>query len=66
MHGLALWYFYSEHDASYWEMSCDEWNQELRFLVIRILTLMHTRYLIDHFRTKVSDERCETWQLGRK
>ena len=23
-------------------------------------------YLIDYFRTKVSDEQCEAWQIGRK
>ena len=28
MHGLALLVLLlSEHDASHWEMSCDEWNQ---------------------------------------
>ena len=28
MHGLALLVLlFAEHDASHWEMSCDEWNQ---------------------------------------
>ena len=28
MHGLALLVLlFAEHDATHWEMSCDEWNQ---------------------------------------
>ena len=57
----------SEHDASHWEMSCDEWNQaRIEILSDKNLNSDAHEYLIDHFRTKVSDEQCETWQLGRK
>ena len=28
MHSLALLVFlFAEHDATHWEMSCDEWNE---------------------------------------
>ena len=68
MHGLALLVLlFAEHDASHWEMSCDEWNQaRIEILSDKNLNSDAHEYLIDHFRTKVSDERCETWQLGRK
>ena len=57
----------TEHDASHWEMSCDEWNQaRIEILSDKNLNSDAHEYLIDHFRTKVSDEQCETWQLGRK
>ena len=68
MHGLALLVLlFAEHDASHWEMSCDEWNQDrIEILSDKNLNSDAHEYLIDHFRTKVSDEQCETWQLGRK
>ena len=68
MHTLALLVFLlSEHDASHWEMSCDEWNQaRVEILSDQYHASDAKEYLIDYFRTKVSDEKCETWQLGRK
>ena len=68
MHGLALLVLlFAEHDASHWEMSCDEWNQaRIEILSDKNLNSDAHEYLIDHFRTKVSDEQCETWQIGRK
>ena len=62
MHGLALLVLLlSEHDASHWEMSCDEWNQaRIEILSDKNLNSDAHEYLIDHFRTKVSDEQCET------
>ena len=68
MHSLALLVFlFAEHDATHWEMSCDEWNQaRIEILSDKNLNSDAHEYLIDHFRTKVSDEQCETWQLGRK
>ena len=68
MQGLALLVLlFTEHDASHWEMSCDEWNQaRIEILSDKNLNSDAHEYLIDHFRTKVSDEQCETWQLGRK
>ena len=68
MHGLALLVLlFAEHDASHWQMSCDEWNQaRIEILSDKNLNSDAHEYLIDHFRTKVSDEQCETWQLGRK
>ena len=68
MHGLALLVLlFAEHDATHWEMSCDEWNQaRIEILSDKNLNSDAHEYLIDHFRTKVSDEQCETWKLGRK
>ena len=68
MHGLALLVLlFAEHDASHWEMSCDEWNQaRVEILSDENHTQDAKEFLVDFFRTKVSDEQCETWQLGRK
>ena len=68
MHGLALLVLlFSEHNASHWEMSCDEWNQaRVEILSDENHTQDAKEFLIDFFRTKVPDEQCETWQLGRK
>jgi len=68
MHTLALLVLLlSEHDASHWEMSCDEWNQvRVEILSDENHTQDSKEFLVDFFRTKVSDEQCETWQLGRK
>ena len=68
MHTLALLaLLLSEHDASHWEMSCDEWNQaRVEILSDENHTQDAKEFLVDFFRTKVSDEQCETWQLGRK
>ena len=57
----------SEHDASHWEMSCDEWNQaRVEILSDENHTQDAKEFLIDFFYTKVSDEQCEPWQIGRK
>ena len=68
MHTLALLVLLlSEHDASHWELSCDEWNQaRVEILSDKNHNEDAKEYLIDYFYTKVSDEQCETWQLGRK
>ena len=68
MHTLALRVLLlSEHDASHWEMSCDEWNQaRIEILSDENHTQDAKEFLVDFFRTKVPDEQCETWQLGRK
>jgi hypothetical protein len=68
MHSLALLVLLlSEHNASHWEMSCDEWNQaRVEILSDENHTQDAKEFLVDFFRTKVSDEQCETWQLGRK
>ena len=68
MHTLALLVLLlSEHDASHWEMSCDDWNQvRVEILSDENHTQDSKEFLVDFFRTKVSDEQCETWQLGRK
>ena len=68
MHTLAqLVLLLSEHDASHWELSCDEWNQvRVEILSDENHTQDSKEFLVDFFRTKVSDEQCETWQLGRK
>ena len=68
MHTLALLaLLLSEHDSYHWELSCDEWNQaRVEILSDENHTQDAKEYLIDFFRTKVPDEQCETWQLGRK
>ena len=68
MHGLALLVLmFAEHDASHWEMSCNEWNQaRVEILSDENLNSDAHEYLIDYFYTKVSDEQCEAWQIGRK
>ena len=68
MHTLALLVLLlSEHDSAHWELSCDEWNESrIEILSDENLNSDAHEYLIDYFRTKVSDEQCETWQIGRK
>ena len=68
MHGLALLVLLlSEHDSYHWELSCDEWNQaRVEILSDQYHTPDAKEYLIDYFYTKVSDEQCEAWQIGRK
>ena len=68
MHSLALLaLLFAEHDATHWEMSCDEWNQaRIEILSDENHTQDAKEFLVDFFRTKVPDEQCETWQLGRK
>ncbi len=57
----------TEHDASHWEMSCDEWNQaRVEILSDENHTQDAKEFLVDFFKTKVSDEQCEVWQIGRK
>ena len=57
----------AEHNASHWEMSCLDWNRSrIEILSDKNLNSAAHEYLIDYFRTKVSDEQCETWQIGRK
>ena len=47
----------AEHNASHWEMSCAEWNQNrIEILSDKNLRSDAQEYLIDYFRTKVSDE----------
>ena len=68
MHGLALLVLLlSEHDSYHWELSCDEWNQaRVEILSDKNHNKDAKEYLIDYFYTKVSDEQCEAWQIGRK
>ena len=68
MHTLALLVLLlSEHDSTHWELSCDDWNQaRIEVLSDENLSSDAHEYLIDYFRTKVSDEQCEAWQIGRK
>ena len=68
MHGLALLVLlFAEHDATHWEMTCEEWNQaRIEILSDENHIQDAKEYLIDYFYTKVSDEQCEAWQIGRK
>ena len=68
MHSLALLVLLlTEHDASHWEMSCQEWN-EARIEILSDENHIQDakEYLIDYFYTKVSEPNCTTWQIGRK
>ena len=68
MHSLALIVLLlSEHDPSHWEMSCDEWNRNrIEILSDKDLNSDAHEYLIDYFRTKVSESDCKARQIGRK
>ena len=56
----------SEHNASHWEMSCQDWNQNrIEILSDKNLRSDAQEYLIDYFRTKVSGD-CESFIIGRK
>ena len=68
MHGLALLVLlFAEHDATHWEMSCDEWNQaRIEILSDEDHIQDAKEYLIDYFYTKVSEEDCKPWSIGRK
>ena len=67
MHSLALLVLlFAEHDATHWEMSCEEWNQaRVEILSDQYHTPDAKEYLIDYFLTKV-EEDCVPWQIGRK
>ena len=57
----------AEHNASHWEMTCSEWNQNrIEILSDENLNSDAHEYLIDYFRSKVSDQYCETYIIGRK
>ena len=68
MHGLALLVLLlSEHDPYHWELSCSEWNQaRVEILSDKNHNEDAKEYLIDYFYTKVPEENCEPWQIGRK
>ena len=68
MQGIALLsLLISGHNSYHWEMSCAEWNQaRVEILSDQYHTADAKEYLIDYFYTKVSDEQCEAWQIGRK
>ena len=57
----------TQHVPVHWTMTCQEWNNNRAEI---LSDPNHTpdakEYLIDYFYTKVSDEQCETWQIGRK
>ena len=56
----------TEHNASHWEMSCSEWNQNrIEILSDKNLNSDAHEYLIDYLRTKVSDD-CDAYIIGRK
>ena len=56
----------AEHNASHWEMSCSEWNQNrIEILSDKNLRSDAKEYLIDYFLTKVSGE-CDAYIIGRK
>ena len=68
MHGLALLVLlFAEHDATHWEMSCDEWNQSRIEILSDENHIQDAKeYLIDYFYTKVPEENCKAWSIGRK
>ena len=68
MHSLALLaLLFAEHDATHWEMSCDEWNQSRSEILSDENHIQDAKeYLIDYFYTKVPEENCKVWSIGRK
>ena len=57
----------AEHNASHWEMSCLEWNRNrIEILSDKDLNSDAHEYLIDYFKSKVSDRECKAWSIGRK
>tara|TARA_B100001094_G_scaffold185984_1_gene180173 strand:+ start:860 stop:1066 length:207 start_codon:yes stop_codon:yes gene_type:complete len=68
MQGLVLMaLLLTEHHPSHWEMSCPEWNKNrIEILSDENLDSDAKEYLIDYFRAKVPDEKCETFIIGRK
>ena len=68
MHSLALLaLLFAEHDATHWEMSCDEWNQSRIEILSDENHIQDAKeYLIDYFYTKVPEENCRVWSIGRK
>ena len=68
MQGLVLLaLLLTEHHPSHWEMSCPEWNKNrIEILSDENLNSDAHQYLIDYFRSKVSDQYCETYIIGRK
>ncbi len=62
-----LGFLIAEHNPSHWEMSCSEWNQNrVEIMSDQNLIPDAKEYLIDYFRTKVSDDRCDVFIIGRK
>ena len=56
----------AEHNASHWEMTCSEWNQNrIEILSDKNLRSDAHEYLIDYFLTKVSGD-CDAYIIGRK
>ena len=68
MHSLALLVLlFAEHDATHWKMSCEEWNQaRIEILSDENHIQDAKEYLIDYFYTKVPDQDCRPWSIGRK
>ena len=61
--GLLL----SEHNSFHWEMTCTDWNQaRIEILSDQYHSPDAKEYLIDYFRTKVPDQYCEPFIIGRK
>ena len=57
----------SDHHPSHWEMSCDEWNRNrIEIISDGNLNSDAHEYLIDYFKSKVSDRDCKAWSIGRK
>ena len=57
----------SQHYPSHWTMTCLEWNQNrAEILSDANLNSDAHEYLIDYFKSKVSDSECKAWSIGRK
>ena len=64
---LLLTLLLSEHNSYDWKLTCDEWNQaRVEILSDQYHTSDAKEYLIDYFYTKVPEENCKTWSIGRK
>ena len=68
MHGLLLLaLLIADHDSYHWELSCEEWNQTRVEILSDENHIQDAKeYLIDYFYSKVPDEDCKPWNIGRK
>ena len=57
----------TEHVPAHWTMTCAEWNQNRIEILSDEEHIQDAKeYLIDYFYTKVSEEDCKPWSIGRK
>ncbi len=57
----------TQHHPSHWTMTCAEWNRNRAEIMADANHIPDAKeYLIDYFFTKVEEEGCKPYMLGRK